>query len=194
LKSDWGDDKALLKDGIEIIETESDRLTRMVDELLDFSKLNNGRISLCRTPLHVAEFLRHIGKQLAPRAARQGISLNVQVDGSIPVIQADENRLKQVLINLIDNSLKFTGSNGTIKVHSRCKQGQVIITVEDTGAGIPEQDLPHVFQKFYKGDSQAAGSGLGLSIAEQIIKLHGGQLSINSREGAGTTVEIALPV
>ncbi|WP_261807986.1 cell wall metabolism sensor histidine kinase WalK [Paenibacillus sp. N3.4] len=187
-------DKNLLKDGLEIIDTETDRLTHMVDELLDFAKLDNGRIALLPTSVHLKSLLLHIGKQLAPRAARQQILLDVHADDSLPVIQADENRLKQVFINLLDNSLKFTGPNGRINMYAHAEQHQVIITVEDTGSGIDEQDLANVCQKFYKGNIHAAGSGLGLSISEQIIKLHHGELKIHSKVGRGTKVEIFLPI
>ncbi|NOU99626.1 sensor histidine kinase [Paenibacillus planticolens] len=193
LHSSEGDDKAMLKDGLEIIDTETDRLTRMVDELLDFAKLDNGRIALSFAPVQIQELLGHIGKQLAPRAARQSISLDLDIDDTLPIIQGDENRLKQVLINLIDNSLKFTGPNGSIKMYAYSNQQQIIIAVEDTGSGIAEQDLANVFQKFYKGNIHGTGSGLGLSISEQIIKLHHGQLKITSKLGKGTRVEIYLP-
>ncbi|MFW5437973.1 ATP-binding protein [Paenibacillus apiarius] len=193
LKSDKKAGEAMLADGLDIIESETDRLTELVDELLDLSKLDNGRIVLSRTPLHLADLLRHIGKQLAPRAARQGISLEVQADETLPVIHADENRLKQVLINLLDNSLKFTGPDGIITVRAHSTQEQIIIAVEDTGAGIAEEDIEHVLQKFYKGNNSAAGSGLGLSICYEIVKLHQGQLKIDSRAGQGTKVHIYLP-
>ncbi|WP_438350597.1 ATP-binding protein [Paenibacillus sp. FA6] len=194
LKSNGGANKHLFHEGLEIIESESDRLTRMVDELLDFSKLDNGRIVLQYAPVHLSELLHHIGRQLAPRAARQGISLEMQVDETIPTIQADENRLKQVFINLIDNSLKFTDSSGRILVQAHTALGQVVITVEDTGSGIVEEDLENVLHKFYKGDQHASGSGLGLSISDQIIKLHHGELRITSKVGKGTIVHIYLPL
>ncbi|SFL38771.1 Signal transduction histidine kinase [Paenibacillus sp. 1_12] len=193
LISNREDSGAMLQDGLEIIETETDRLTEMVDELLDFSKLDNERIVLTSTSLHISEFIQHIGKQMAPRAARQSISFEVHADDTLPIIQADENRLKQVLINLLDNSLKFTDPNGSIQLYANSVQGYVMISVEDTGSGIAEGDMAHVLQKFYKGNNHAAGSGLGLSISEQIIKLHGGQLLIESQEGLGTKVEIFLP-
>ncbi|MNI53773.1 Alkaline phosphatase synthesis sensor protein PhoR [compost metagenome] len=193
LHASVGDNQDMLNEGLEIIDSETDRLTQMVDELLDFSKLDNGRIQLSCKPVNLQQLLLHIGKQLTPRAARQSISLVVEVEETLPIIQADENRLKQVLINLIDNSLKFTGSGGRISMYVYSNKQQVIITVEDTGSGIMEKDLANVLQKFYKGNSHAAGSGLGLPISEQIIKLHQGQLFITSVVGEGTKVEIYLP-
>ncbi|HIW33613.1 MAG TPA: cell wall metabolism sensor histidine kinase WalK [Candidatus Paenibacillus intestinavium] len=195
LQSSEGDDQQLLRDGLEIIETESDRLTSLVDELLDLSKLDNGQIILSCAPLAVGELLQHIGKQLTPRADRQHISLNVRIPDNLPIILADENRMKQVLINLIDNALKFTEPDGVISMYAYLdsRQRKVIITVEDTGVGISEQDLNSVFRKFYKGSDNTAGSGLGLSISKQIMELHGGELRIHSQLGKGTKIEMYLP-
>jgi len=193
LKAHQEDGKITLQDGLEIIETETDRLTKLVDELLDLSKLDSGRIVLFRTPIEVCELLRHIGKQLAPRAVRQGISLEVEADNALPVILADENRLKQVLINLLDNSLKFTEPGGTIKVYARAADEHIVITVEDTGVGIERQDMPNVRRMFYKGSNSAAGSGLGLSISEEIVRLHKGELIMDSQTGIGTKIDIYLP-
>lgn len=193
LKSGLLTGKATIQDGLEIIESETDRLTRLVDELLDFSKFEDGRMVLNYTAFQSADFLQNIGKQLRPRAARQGITLQVQAGDSLPVIKADESRLKQVMINLLDNALKFTEPGGTIVITARLAGEQFIITVEDSGAGIAEQDVPKLFQKFYKGNHSMSGSGLGLSISEQIIKLHKGDISIDSRLGKGTKVTIFLP-
>ncbi|WP_375103358.1 sensor histidine kinase [Paenibacillus sp. RS8] len=193
LKAAGGSNQALFHDGLDIIESESDRLTHMVDELLDFSKLDNGRIAIHLTSVDLTELLQHIGRQLTPRATRQGISLEVKIEENLPVIQADENRVKQVMINLIDNSLKFTSSSGRILISAHTVPGKVVITVEDTGSGIAETDLENVRQKFYKGDQQASGSGLGLSISEQIITLHQGELRISSTLGKGTIVQFDLP-
>lgn len=193
LKAAEGSNQALFHDGLDIIESESDRLTHMVDELLDFSKMDNGRIAIHLTSVDLTELLQHIGRQLTPRATRQGISLEVKIEENLPVIQADENRVKQVMINLIDNSLKFTSSSGRILISAHTVPGKVVITVEDTGSGIAETDLENVRQKFYKGDQQASGSGLGLSISEQIITLHQGELRISSTLGKGTIVQFDLP-
>lgn len=194
LKAGGKSNQALFHDGLDIIESESDRLTHMVDELLDFSKLDNGRIAIHLTTVDLTVLLQHIGRQLTPRATRQGILLEVKIEENLPVIQADENRVKQVMINLIDNSLKFTSSSGRILITAHPVQGKVVITIEDTGSGIAEADLENVRRKFYKGDQQASGSGLGLSISEQIITLHHGELRISSILGKGTIVQFDLPI
>ncbi|WP_440960271.1 sensor histidine kinase [Paenibacillus nitricinens] len=194
LKAGGESNQALFHDGLDIIESESDRLTHMVDELLDFSKLDNGRIAIHLTTVDLTGLLQHIGRQLTPRATRQGILLEVKIEENLPVIQADENRVKQVMINLIDNSLKFTSSSGRILITAHTVSGKVVITVEDTGSGIAEADLENVRRKFYKADQQASGSGLGLSISEQIITLHHGELRISSTLGKGTIVQFDLPI
>lgn len=194
LKAGGESNQTLFHDGLDIIESESDRLTHMVDELLDFSKLDNGRIAIHLSTVDLTELLQHIGRQLTPRATRQGISLEVRIEENLPVIQADENRVKQVMINLIDNSLKFTSSAGRILITAHKVPGEVVITVEDNGSGIAEADLENVRKKFYKGNQQASGSGLGLSISEQIITLHHGELRISSTLGKGTIVQFDLPI
>ncbi|RKN82010.1 sensor histidine kinase [Paenibacillus ginsengarvi] len=193
LKYGHNDDKALLKEGLDIIEAETDRLTKLVDELLDFSKLDSGRMELARAPVELSELLRYVGRQLAPRAIRQNIELSVQAEEMQPVY-ADESRLKQVLVNLLDNSFKFTGSGGSIRLCARPDGTEAVITVEDTGEGIEERDLEQVRQRFYKGNGKKAGSGLGLAISEEIVKLHNGRLVIESEPGQGTKVGIYLPM
>ncbi|PAE34742.1 sensor histidine kinase [Bacillus sp. 7884-1] len=130
--------------------------------------------------------------QLEPRGARQGLKIITQIDHSIEDISADYNRLKQVLINLLDNALKFTPSVGLITVHLLKDQKEAVITINDTGVGISESDLKHVRDKFYKGKSQASGSGLGLAIVDEIIQAHHGRFSLTSKENSGTTAEIRL--
>ncbi len=193
LKDGNASDKTLLAEGMDIIEKETDRLTRLVDDLLDFSKWDNGRMELRPVSIRLPKLLRQIGMQLSPRAERLGISLVVEIEEPLPEVLVDGNRLKQVLINLLDNSLKFTPRFGTVRLTARPGQDQVVIAVEDNGAGIAEQDLAEVFRKFYKGNPNGSGSGLGLPISEQIIKLHGGRMRIESREGEGTKVEVLLP-
>ncbi|WP_036698213.1 sensor histidine kinase [Paenibacillus taiwanensis] len=193
LKPEHAPEQQLLTEGLDIIESETDRLAQLVDELLDLSKLDNGRLELKRAPVHLPALLRHVGAQLAPRAARQGIKLDVQVDHTPEMIVADENRLKQVLINLLDNALKFTEAEGRIQLYTHSSLEQVVITVEDSGVGIEPQHIDHVLTKFYKGTHQGAGSGLGLSICAEIIKLHQGELLIDSTPGHGTKVHICLP-
>ena len=182
-----------INDGLSIIERESDRLTLLVDELLDFSRLSAGKIKLQQDTVNLQELLDSIVKQLNPRAQRQRICLVCETLKDLPVVKADPNRLKQVVINLLDNALKFTPPGGTVRISAQAGEEQVQIKIADTGNGIPHAELSKVKQKFYKGTS-SAGSGIGLSICDEIVELHRGQLIIDSLPGQGTEVRVILPL
>jgi signal transduction histidine kinase len=188
------DNRQELQDGLDIIEKETDRLTMLVEELLDFSNIVAGRITMRIDKINIEEWLHRIIKQTTPRAIRQNIELMVEIEENLPEISGDANRLKQVLINLLDNAFKFTPPGGSVRVSAAVKEGNVVISVRDTGEGIPAEDLSGVKKRFYKGNSRHAGSGLGLSICDEIISLHKGQMDIYSTPGAGTQIDVTLPV
>ena len=181
-------------DGLEIIEAETERLTLLVEDLLDFSNLASHQIQLNKDSIALREFLGQMLHQIKPRADRKQIQLLGQYSSTIPSIAADRSRLKQVLINLLDNALKFTPENGMIVLAAENKNGGLSIKVIDNGDGIAVEEIAMVTEKFYKGKHKASGSGLGLSICKEIIELHGGKLRIDSVHGEGTEVEIWLPV
>ncbi|WP_419887988.1 ATP-binding protein [Neobacillus niacini] len=182
------------QDGLEIISNESDRLNGLLNELLDFSSLSSGRLPLVFQEVYLPVLIKQVVQQLEPRGARQNLKIMVEIDESVKEISADYNRLKQVLINLLDNSLKFTPSGGLITVQLVRDKKEAVITINDTGIGIPDAELKFVKDKFFKGKSQAAGSGLGLAIVEEIILAHHGLFSLASKVGSGTTAEIRLPL
>ena len=194
LKSDELNDDQLLKDGLDIIEKESDRLTLMVEDLLDFSKFISRRITLTKEEIDIKDTVNQIGKQLMPRAKANKIDFKVNCNKNIPIIIADENRIKQVLINLIDNAFKYTSEEGEVIFSADYKDGFIEIYVKDNGLGIPREELPYIKEKFYKGDNSSASSGLGLSICDEIVSLHNGQLVIESEKGIGTKVFVKLPI
>ncbi|WDC83219.1 HAMP domain-containing sensor histidine kinase [Caloramator sp. mosi_1] len=146
-----GEDKELIRDGLDIIEKECDRLTSMVEELLDFSKLSSGKIEFKMKILDLNCFLKEIKKQIEPRACRENKIFSILMDNKSIFVYADENRLKQVFINLLDNAFNFTNAGDSINVKVLENSKEVLIIVEDTGLGISKEDLPHVFEKFYKG-------------------------------------------
>ncbi|WP_026477442.1 sensor histidine kinase [Alkaliphilus transvaalensis] len=193
LKQDY-EDKEILSDGLEIIEKESDRLTLMVEDLLDFSKFVSGKISLTIKSVDLIEILEHVKKQLTPRALREEIDFQFHYANNFPLIYSDENRLKQVLINLLDNALKFTPSNGKISLLAKEEDGKIIIIIEDTGSGIDPQELPKIKEKFYKGKTSKSQNGIGLTISDEIIKMMGGNLDISSQLDKGTKVTLTLPL
>lgn len=194
LKSDELSSNDLLRDGLDIIEKESDRLSDIVEDLLDFSRLVSGRITLEKDEIDIIESIELISKQLRPKAENKNIQFNVIYEPDITYIIADENRIKQVLINLLDNAFKFTQEGGTVTLRVNKNDDFLVIEVADNGPGIPEEDIPYIKEKFYKGRNSKSHTGLGLSICDEIVKLHGGFMEIKSKFGEGTVVIVSLPL
>lgn len=194
LKSEEFANNDLLRDGLDIIEKESDRLANMVEELLDFSRFVSGRITLDKEEVDVGNYIEQIGKQLQPRAKDRNIHFTFSYAPDLPLIIADGNRIKQVLINLLDNAFKFTPDGGKVGLMASREGDNILIEVWDTGCGISEEDLPYIKEKFYKGKNSRSNSGLGLSISDEIVKLHGGTMEIESKLKEGTKVIVSLPI
>lgn len=190
---DLGGNENLL-DGLNIIEKESDRLANMVEELLDFSKFISGRIKLEKDFFPIGSTIEIIGKQLFPRAINNKIDFQVKIDPEIGLMLGDENRIKQVLINILDNAFKFTDEGGKVNLEATREDDRLILKIQDNGAGIEEMDLPHIKEKFYKGKTSKSHSGIGLSICDEIVRLHSGSMEILSTIGEGTLVIVELPL
>ncbi len=193
LQSEKLQQKDMLNDGLGIIAKESERLTRMVEELLDFSKFVSGRIKLEYENVNLAELLQHIKKQLTPRAVRESIDFSVVYPENLPEIWTDANRLKQLFINILDNAFNFTDAGGSVRFQTEAGEKEYTFTISDSGCGISGEELPLVKNKFYKGKSSQSQNGIGLSICEEIVTLMGGRLAIESELNVGTTVVITLP-
>lgn len=185
--------KEMLNDGLSIIAKESERLTHMVEELLDFSKFISGRIILQNEEINLANLMEHFHKQLAPRAARENVSFTVGYPENLPCLITDTNRLKQLFINILDNAFNFTSAGGRIVFNVGIQNEGFIFTITDNGCGIRDEELPMVKEKFYKGRSSHSKNGIGLSICEEIVNLMGGKLEISSVLNQGTSVVISLP-
>ena len=183
-----------LRRGISIILKESRRLTSMVEELLDFSRMEDGRFTLRVAQVDIqAEFEDTIYTYQA-LLRQEGIQLSYEPgDDILPPIPGDAERLKQVFCNVLDNAAKHGGAGKRIDAAIRLEENQVIITVRDYGPGIPEEELPFVKQKFYKGSSKARGSGIGLAVCDEIIQRHNGTFDIANATGGGAVVTITLP-
>lgn len=190
------DDTETVEEGLNIICHETDRLIVLVNDLLDFSKLQGQRLELHKEEFPVDKLLQDIKSQFVVRAKQEKIKLTLFQDDDHVLIMADYNRLKQVLINVIDNAMKFTAGRpgAEIKLSSEIIDDQLVITVNDNGSGITPEDLQMVKDKFYKGTSKKSGTGLGLSIASEIVELHGGKLYVDSVLNNGTKVVILLPL
>ena len=183
-----------LRRGISIILKESRRLTSMVEELLDFSRMEDGRFTLRVAQVDIqAEFEDTIYTYQA-LLRQEGIQLSYEPgDDILPPIPGDAERLKQVFCNVLDNAAKHGGAGKRIDAAIRLEENQVIITVRDYGPGIPEEEIPFVKQKFYKGSSKARGSGIGLAVCDEIIQRHNGTFDIANATGGGAVVTITLP-
>ncbi|MFC4102174.1 sensor histidine kinase [Paenibacillus xanthanilyticus] len=181
--------------GLKIIDRETERLSGLVEDLLDFSKLYAKNIVLHPEPLDMLAPVRETVRQFVARSQRESVQLSADYGADGPLlVMADANRLKQVLINVLDNALKFTPKGGTVAITVSREAEKAVVRIADSGVGIAADDLPHVTEKFYKGESQRAGSGLGLAICKEIIELHGGALEIASVPGEGTMVTLRLPL
>ena len=187
-------DKDTLKMGLNIIEKETDRLVNMVEELLDFSRLSIGKMTLNKKEVSIKAISDYIDVYMSARARRENKRLNINLDSENKKIYVDIDRIKQVLINLLDNAFKFTEAEGTISISFSSVEGSLKIIVQDDGCGISEEDLPRVKEKFYKGKNAKSKNGIGLSICDEIVKLHDGEIFIESEEGKGTLVTVILPV
>lgn len=194
LKDAKEDEKELMEDGLNIIENEADRLAKMVEELLDFSRYISGRITLDKDVFDITQTCLDISKQMRPRAKSNNIELITELPEESILINADENRIKQLLINLLDNAIKFTSDKGWVKFQMIREANLVQIMVSDNGMGMTKEELAHVKEKFYKGKHSKSHSGIGLSISDEITKLHQGKLEIFSEENIGTTVKVSLPL
>lgn len=188
-------DPEMTERGMGVIISEAGRLNDMVEELLDFSRINSGRMKLNIKKIDFLAELDEVIFSFKDRAAREGIEINYDIPYEPAAGNGDSSRIKQVFINIIDNAIKYTERGGKINVTAKSNENsELIIKISDTGCGIPEEDLPHIKEKFYKANSTVRGSGIGLAVVDEIIKLHQGKLDIESVYGEGTTVIITLPL
>lgn len=191
--NDENTDKETLKLGFDIIEKESDRLSGLVEELLDFSRLVNNNITLRKQDVSIEAFSNYILNYMLPRSERENIKLTVKNNTKNLVFPLDVNRFKQVMINILDNSFKFTQEEGNITVIFSEDENNLIVSVKDDGCGIPKEELERVLEKFFKGSNANSNTGIGLSIADEIVRLHGGVLEISSELYKGTEIIISIP-
>lgn len=182
-----------LNDGLETIAKESERLTSMVEELLDFSKFVSGRMIAEYSYVDVNELVKKLKNQLALRAQEKNIELIVEYCRDACCLKTDANRLKQVFLNILDNALNFTDEGGKIVFSIKPMERAIRFQIEDNGCGIAEEEIPFVREKFYKGKSSASRNGIGLSICDEIVNMLKGRMDIESRLGEGTKITISLP-
>ncbi len=188
------EDISTFKRGLEIIKNEASRLTRMVEELLDFSRMESGALRMQMERVDIQPDIEEVVFMYMETLHKEGMKLEFNEDDELPLINADRSRLRQVFFNILDNARKHGVDGKVITVSATANDSIIEITVSDYGTGIPAEELPYVKDRFYKGSSNKRGSGIGLAVADEIMRLHGGQLDISSVYGEGTTVTLSLPI
>jgi len=178
------------------MSVEIDNLTQLVQELLELSKIESGRVPLERALITPKELIQPAADRMRIQAERSGLTLSVYCPDDLPKINVDAGRMEQVLVNLIHNAIKFTKPGGAIQIRGWLQENDVIFAISDTGVGIAEEDLQRIFERFYKADRarSGGGTGLGLSIARHLVESHGGRIWAESEPGKGSTFYISMPI
>ena len=190
------EDKKIAREFLARADGEVDRLVLMVEELLELSRIESGELAMSRKVLDIGQTAANGVDRLRPQAARAGVDLSIFVPDGLPPLLGDRGALERAVVNLVHNAIKFTPPGGRVEVTLREAEGGIEVSVIDTGAGIEPQDLPRVFERFFKTDRArvAGGTGLGLALVKHTAEAHGGWVSAESEPGSGSTFRIWLPV
>lgn len=178
------------------IHNETLRLNTLASSFLDLARLESGRVQFRKTRFNVNDLLYECKDVMQGKADESHVKLRVDSAENLPLLEADRDKIKQVLLNLLSNAIKYNRPSGSVIVNSEATEKEISITVQDTGMGIPEEALPHLFEKFYRvreHETKAGGTGLGLSISKQIMQGHNGALEVKSKVGVGTAFTLRLP-
>jgi two-component system phosphate regulon sensor histidine kinase PhoR len=178
------------------METEVDSLSLMVNELLELSRIESGRVPLNLAPTRPTDIVNPAYERLRLQAERAGLTLTVDCPVDLPAVLADATRMQQVVVNLLNNAIKFTPSSGQVNVCAAKQDQAVQFEVTDSGIGITAEDLPRIFERFYKVDRSRAtsGTGLGLAIARHLVEAHGGRIWVESEVGKSSTFYFTIPI
>ena len=196
LRGDNNIDLDTREDFMKIIEEETDRLTRIIEDLLDLSRIESGRIKLKRENIKLADLIIKSVETIREQAEKKHLELKTELPEKFPFVYADPDKISQVIINLLGNAIKYT-EQGEISVSARADNGYVQVDVSDTGKGISKEDIPKLFKKFTRleaNESKIPGTGLGLSITKALVELHGGEIFVESEVGRGSKFSFKLPV
>jgi len=180
-----------------VIDQESNRLANLVEDLLEISRIESGTVKAARRPVDIAAVLKRALSDLQPSADKKNIQLNTDIADQLAQLQGDETKIQSMFTNLVDNAIKFTPEQGRVSISVKPHDQELLIRVSDTGMGIPKQDLPKIFDRFYRvyrPGKQIQGTGLGLAIVNKIIAMHGGRIEVESKVDQGTTFAVTLPL
>lgn len=189
-------DREAAMDFLTRIDGEIERLTQIVSELTELSRIETGRAELRMAPLNLNLLIEEVIAHLNPFEQRQQVTITTDLATDLPTVRADNDRIRQALTNLVHNAIKFNQPGGKVTISTKADSESALVSVSDTGIGISKEDLPHVFERFYKADKARprGGSGLGLAIAKHTVQAHGGSIWAQSEEGKGSTFSFSLPI
>ncbi len=190
------EDKTVAFDFLEKVNAEVDSMTQMINELIELSRIETGKSNFKYEPVNLNLFIQETVNRFLPQAERKQIALLTELQPDLPEVKMDRERIQQALNNMFHNAIKFTPQNGRIEVKTDVKDDSAVVQVTDTGIGISAEDLPHIFERFFKADKSRSsqGSGLGLAISKHIVQAHGGQIWVQSQEGKGSKFGFSLPI
>jgi len=178
------------------IHSETMRLNSLASSFLDLARLESGRVQFRKSAFSIADLMYECKDVMASKATEDNIQLRVESPEGLPMLEADRDKMKQVFLNLLSNAIKYNRPNGTVMLRAEASENEMTLFIQDTGLGIPDESLPHLFEKFYRvreHETRASGTGLGLSICKQIIHGHGGRIEVKSKIGVGTVFSLILP-
>lgn len=181
------------KDSLDAINHEIDRITRMIIDIIELTNLETGNISLKKERISFSDIIDNVTEYMQPTTELKGIRLVKEISPDLPAILGDPERLTHAFTNIISNAIKFT-SDGSISITADARDRELLVSVSDTGTGIPDDAVDKIFDRFYKVDAASNGTGLGLSTAKAIVELHGGRIWAESKKGEGSTVRFTVPV
>ncbi len=191
------DDKALSKDFLKIIAEHSQHLSLLIDDVLDLSAIEAKRMEYRFEPVSLPDVTARLIKGLAPQAKAKNVKIVNLLKDTLPRVRADKDKLPQILMNLIDNAIKFNREGGQVEISATAQKNQLILKIKDTGRGISEEDLPRIFERFYRADKarthDIAGTGLGLAIVKHLLEAHQGTITVQSAPGEGSSFIVTLP-
>jgi K+-sensing histidine kinase KdpD len=185
----------MINESAQTIHSESTRLAQFINDFLDLARLESGRARIAYQPVDLGHVVHETLQLVQPQAAESNLTLASQIPDDLPMVRGDAARLKQILLNLVSNAIKYNRPSGRVDVLAEPHEKELVVRVRDTGKGIPPESLPHMFQKFFRvpdSEGWAQGTGLGLCIVKQLIEAHGGKIQVESQVGVGTTMSFTL--
>jgi len=194
LADDVNCNKSMRQKGLKVIINETERLSSIVEDLLDFSKIQSGRFSIKKEKMDILAELEEAILAFSERAKREGVTLEYNEPDMLSPIMGDKNRIRQVFVNILDNAIKYSQAGSVVRVNASEEYGMIYVTVEDEGCGISPEDLPKIKKKFFKANLTQRGSGIGLAVVDEIVTILGGTFEIKSQLGVGTTVTLTFPI